>query len=121
MGVLQRAGLSGPRGLMAHWRGVCCFCRMDSLVQCQARELSQLRQQIRESRELGALQRLQLEGLGRAFEELLQAGDADHHKGDVIREQLDKSLTVLEKLEERLENGALFPAAQLFAPLSVSW
>ncbi|XP_023663668.2 CDK5 regulatory subunit-associated protein 2 isoform X2 [Paramormyrops kingsleyae] len=79
--------------------------RMDSLVQSQARELSQLRQQIKESRELGALQRLQLEELGRAFEELLQAGDVDHHTGDVVREQLDKSLTVLEKLEERLENG----------------
>ncbi|XP_048874653.1 CDK5 regulatory subunit-associated protein 2 isoform X2 [Brienomyrus brachyistius] len=79
--------------------------RMDSLVQSQARELSQLRQQIKESRELGALQRLQLEELGKAFEELLQAGDVDHYTGDVVREQLDKSLTMLERLEEQLENG----------------
>ncbi|XP_015222208.2 CDK5 regulatory subunit-associated protein 2 isoform X2 [Lepisosteus oculatus] len=79
--------------------------RFDSLVQSQARELSHLRQQIKESRSLGALQRHQLQDLGKAFEELLQASEVDYYVGEVFREQLDKSLTVLEKLEDRLENG----------------
>ncbi|KAJ8260514.1 hypothetical protein COCON_G00162370 [Conger conger] len=79
--------------------------RMDSLVQSQARELSHLRQQIKESRGLGGLQRQQLQELHRAFEELLQASDVDYYMGEVFREQLDKSLTLLERLEDRLENG----------------
>ncbi|XP_010899423.2 CDK5 regulatory subunit-associated protein 2 [Esox lucius] len=79
--------------------------RIDSLVQSQARELSQLRRQIQESRGLGALQRRQLEELSRAFEELVQASDVDYCLGEVFREQLDKSLDVLERLEDRLEKG----------------
>ncbi|XP_029108693.1 CDK5 regulatory subunit-associated protein 2 isoform X2 [Scleropages formosus] len=79
--------------------------RIDSLVQSQARELSQLRQQIKESRRLGSLQRWQLESLNKAFEELLQASDVDYNVGEVFRKQLDKSLTMLEQLEDRLESG----------------
>ncbi|KAJ7988233.1 hypothetical protein DPEC_G00321470 [Dallia pectoralis] len=79
--------------------------RIDSLVQSQARELSQLRRQIQESRGLGALQRRQLEELSRAFEELMQASDVDYYMGEVFREQLDKSLSVLERLEDQLEKG----------------
>ncbi|KAL0965156.1 hypothetical protein UPYG_G00277500 [Umbra pygmaea] len=79
--------------------------RIDSLVQSQARELSQLRRQIQESRGLGALQRTQLEDLSKALEELLQASDVDGYVGEVCREQLDRSLSILEKLEGRLEKG----------------
>ncbi|KAM6984635.1 CDK5 regulatory subunit-associated protein 2 [Aplochiton taeniatus] len=79
--------------------------RLDSLVQSQARELSQLRQQIKDSRGLGALQRRQLEELSTAFQELLQASDVDYYLGEVFREQLDKSLNVLDRLEGRLEKG----------------
>ncbi|XP_046901597.1 CDK5 regulatory subunit-associated protein 2-like isoform X3 [Hypomesus transpacificus] len=83
--------------------------RMDTLVQSQARELSQLRQQIQQSRGLGALQRHQLEELSRAFEELLQASDVDYYLGEVFREQLDKSLNIQESLEGRLEKGGGHP------------
>ncbi|XP_028274258.1 CDK5 regulatory subunit-associated protein 2 isoform X2 [Parambassis ranga] len=79
--------------------------RLDSLVQSQARELSQLRQQIKESRRLGALQRQQLEELNKAFKELLQAGEVDHYMGEVVKEQLDKSLSILDRLEGRLDKG----------------
>ncbi|KAM4635269.1 CDK5 regulatory subunit-associated protein 2 isoform 3-T3 [Polymixia lowei] len=79
--------------------------RLDSLVQSQARELSQLRQQIKESRGLGALQRRQLEELSSAFKELLQASDGEFLVGEVLKEQLDKSLNILERLEGRLEKG----------------
>lgn len=80
--------------------------RLDSLVQSQARELSQLRQQIKESRRLGVLQRQQLEELGRAFRELLQASKVDYYMGEVVKEQLDKSLSILDRLEGRLDKGS---------------
>ncbi|XP_078143085.1 CDK5 regulatory subunit-associated protein 2 isoform X1 [Centroberyx gerrardi] len=79
--------------------------RLDSLVQSQARELSQLRQQIKESRGLGALQRRQLEELSRAFKDLLQASDVDYYMGEVLKDQLDKSLSILDRLEGRLDKG----------------
>ncbi|MEQ2165364.1 hypothetical protein GOODEAATRI_016071, partial [Goodea atripinnis] len=55
---------------------------LDSLVKSQARELSQLRQQIKESRRLGALQRRQLEELNKAFKDLLHAGEVDCYMGE---------------------------------------
>ncbi|XP_026211663.1 CDK5 regulatory subunit-associated protein 2 isoform X3 [Anabas testudineus] len=79
--------------------------RLDSLVQSQARELSQLRQQIKESRRLGALHRRQLEQLSKAFKELLQASEVDYYMGEVVKEQLDKSLSLLDRLEGRLDKG----------------
>ncbi|KAM8828804.1 LOW QUALITY PROTEIN: CDK5 regulatory subunit-associated protein 2 [Spinachia spinachia] len=79
--------------------------RLDSLVQSQARELSQLRQQMKESRSLGALQRRQLDELSKAFKELLQAGELDYYMGEAVQEQLDKSLSILDRLEERLDKG----------------
>uniref|UniRef100_H3DN36 CDK5 regulatory subunit-associated protein 2/Myomegalin coiled coil domain-containing protein n=1 Tax=Tetraodon nigroviridis TaxID=99883 RepID=H3DN36_TETNG len=80
--------------------------RLDSLVQSQARELSQLRQQIKESRKLGALQRRQLEDFNKAFKELLQANKVDCYMGEVVKEQLDKSLGILDRLEGRLDRGS---------------
>lgn len=80
--------------------------RLDTLVQSQARELSQLRQQIKESRRLGGLQRRQLEELRKAFRELLQAGEVDYYMGEAVKEQLDKSLGILERLEGRLDKGS---------------
>ncbi|KAF0031642.1 hypothetical protein F2P81_016197 [Scophthalmus maximus] len=79
--------------------------RLDSLVQSQARELSQLRQQIKESRGLGALQRRQLEELSKAFKDLLQASEVDFYMGEVVKEQLEGSLSLLDRLEGRLDKG----------------
>lgn len=79
-------------------------------MQSQAKELSQLRQQIKASRRLGALQRRQLEELNRAFKDLLHASEVDDSMGEVIKEKLDKSLSLLDKLEGRLDKGF----AQLF-------
>lgn len=74
-------------------------------MKSQARELSQLRQQIKESRRLGALQRQQLEELNKAFKELLDAGEVDYYMGEVIKVQLDQSLNLLDGLEGRLDKG----------------
>lgn len=85
---------------------LCSLHRLNSLVQSQARELSQLRQQIKESRRLGALQRQQLEELGKAFKELLQASEVDYYMGEAVKEQLDKSLGILDRLDGRLDKGS---------------
>ncbi|XP_061703679.1 CDK5 regulatory subunit-associated protein 2 isoform X1 [Syngnathoides biaculeatus] len=76
---------------------------LDSLVQSQARELSQLRQQIKESRRLGGVQRRQMGELRRAFQELLRASPADCYLGEVVKGQLDKTLSILDRLEGRLD------------------
>lgn len=77
-------------------------------MQSQARELSQLRQQIKESQRLGALQRRQLEEMNKAFKELLHAGEVDDYMGEVIKGQLDKSLSLLDRLEGRLDKGSCY-------------
>lgn len=85
---------------------LCLPHRLDSLVQSQARELSQLRQQIKDSHRLGAMHHQQLEELRKAFKELLQAGEVDCYMGEVVKEQLDKSLGILDRLEGRLDKGS---------------
>uniref|UniRef100_A0A1A7ZBS3 CDK5 regulatory subunit associated protein 2 n=1 Tax=Nothobranchius furzeri TaxID=105023 RepID=A0A1A7ZBS3_NOTFU len=94
--------------------------RLDSLVQSQARELSQLRQQIKESRRLGALHRRQLEELNKAFRELLHAGEVDRRLGEVIKEQLGKSLNILDSLEGRLDKDEAQAENQDVSPLETS-
>lgn len=90
--------------------------RLDSLVQSQARELSQLRQQVKESRRLGVLQRRQVEELGKAFRELLQASKTDCYMGGVVKEQLDRSLSILDRLEGRLDKGSCSTAGSECPP-----
>ncbi|XP_067280226.1 CDK5 regulatory subunit-associated protein 2 isoform X3 [Pseudorasbora parva] len=80
--------------------------RIESLVQSQARELCELREQIRVSRGLGVEQRKQLMELRGALEELLQPNEMDSAQGIQLREQLDRSLGLLEKLEQVSTVGA---------------
>lgn len=75
-------------------------CRIESLVQSQARELCELREQIRVSRGLGLEQRKQLLELRGALEDLLQPTDMHSDQGAQLREQLDRSLSLLERLEQ---------------------
>ncbi|XP_076014766.1 CDK5 regulatory subunit-associated protein 2 isoform X3 [Genypterus blacodes] len=94
--------------------------RLDSLVQSQARELSQLRQQIKESRDLGALHRRQLEELSGALKDLLQAGRVDFYTGEAVKEQLDKSLGILDRVEGRLDRGNAHLDSESTAALELS-
>ncbi|XP_050948435.1 CDK5 regulatory subunit-associated protein 2 isoform X2 [Labeo rohita] len=80
--------------------------RIESLVQSQARELCELREQIRVSRGLGVEQRKQLLELRRALEELLQPNKTHSAQGSQLREQLDRSLSLLEKLEQVSTGGS---------------
>ncbi|XP_016404095.1 myomegalin-like isoform X3 [Sinocyclocheilus rhinocerous] len=80
--------------------------RIESLVQSQARELCELREQIRVSRGLGVEQRKQLLELRRALEELLQPNNMHSAQGTQLREHLDHSLSLLEKLEQVSTGGS---------------
>ncbi|XP_077441671.1 CDK5 regulatory subunit-associated protein 2 isoform X1 [Vanacampus margaritifer] len=93
---------------------------LDSLVQSQARELSQLRQQIKEGRRLGGLQRRQVGELRKAFQELLRASPLDGDMSEVLKEQLDKSLTILDRLEGRLDKGETHQDNEDVAALELS-
>ncbi|XP_072517489.1 CDK5 regulatory subunit-associated protein 2 isoform X2 [Salminus brasiliensis] len=74
--------------------------KIESLVQSQARELCELRKQIRVSRGLGVEQRRQLQELRGALEDLLQPSDGQPALDTPLRQQLDRSLSLLEKLEQ---------------------
>ncbi|XP_051734865.1 CDK5 regulatory subunit-associated protein 2 isoform X5 [Ctenopharyngodon idella] len=80
--------------------------RIESLVQSQARELCELREQIRVSRGLGVEQRKQLLELRGALEELLQPNEMHSAQSIQLKEQLDRSLGLLEKLEQVSTGGA---------------
>ncbi|XP_069745454.1 CDK5 regulatory subunit-associated protein 2 isoform X2 [Narcine bancroftii] len=75
--------------------------KYDSLVQSQARELSYLRQQIKENRNICCLHHQSLVDLTKAFEELLQASDVDYYVGEAFRDQLKQNLQLVEKLESK--------------------
>ncbi|KAM9794762.1 CDK5 regulatory subunit-associated protein 2 isoform 6-T7 [Syngnathus typhle] len=93
---------------------------LDSLVQSQARELSQLRQQLKESRRLAGLQRRQTAELRRAFQEMLHASPAEGYMNEVLKEQLDKSLRILDRLEGRLDKGETHRENEDVAALELS-
>lgn len=84
-------------------------------MQSQARELCELREQIRISRTLGADQRRQLLELRGALEELLQPNDGQSALGTTLQKHLDQSLSLLDKLEQ----GGLKQNTQLRRRVSV--
>ncbi|XP_043576018.1 myomegalin-like isoform X2 [Chiloscyllium plagiosum] len=79
--------------------------KYDSLVQSQARELSHLRQQIKESFNICTLHHQTVVDLTKAFEELLQASDVDYYVGEAFRDQLNQSLHLVETLENKFNCG----------------
>ncbi|KAG2469928.1 MYOME protein, partial [Polypterus senegalus] len=81
--------------------------RFDSLIQSQARELSRLRQQIKEARTLILQHHHQLDNTKKSFEDLLQASDVDYYLGKTYRQQLYKSLELLDKVVDALENNLI--------------
>ncbi|XP_057675056.1 CDK5 regulatory subunit-associated protein 2 isoform X2 [Corythoichthys intestinalis] len=94
---------------------------LDSLVQSQARELSRLRQQIKESRRLGGPHRRQLAELSAALRELVKAGPVDCYVGhQAVKEQLDRSLRILDRLEGRLDEGMTRQDVEDVAALELS-
>lgn len=69
-------------------------------MQSQARELCELREQIRVSRTLGAEQRRQLVELRGALEDMIKPNDEQSTLSPTLQEHLNQSLSLLDKLEQ---------------------
>eukprot|EP00063_Salmo_salar_P072655 XP_014047490.1 PREDICTED: myomegalin-like isoform X5 [Salmo salar] len=94
---LEGKGGAVEEGKCATWPG-----KYNTLIQAQARELSHLRQKMREGRRvchiltqhLGDTTKL----IRQAFEELLRANDIDYYMGQSFREQLAQSTALAQRV-----------------------
>ncbi|XP_061859147.1 myomegalin [Colius striatus] len=91
-------GAALPKELhSATWPG-----KYDSLIQAQARELSHLRQRLREAGGLSRSLAQHLRDALRSFEELLRGTDIDYYLGQGFREQLAQGRQLAERLRDKL-------------------
>ncbi|XP_036622222.1 myomegalin-like isoform X3 [Trichosurus vulpecula] len=81
----------------ATWPG-----KYDSLIQAQARELSHLRQKIREGRGVCHILTHHLRDIVKSFEDLLRGTDIDYFLGQSFREQLAQGSQLAERLTNKL-------------------
>ncbi|XP_069718516.1 myomegalin isoform X1 [Phaenicophaeus curvirostris] len=81
----------------ATWSG-----KYNSLIQAQARELSHLRQTLREGRGVSHSLTQHLRDALRSFEELLRGTDIDYYLGQGFREQLAQGRQLAERLNDKL-------------------
>ncbi|XP_075837932.1 myomegalin isoform X4 [Microtus pennsylvanicus] len=97
---LPKTGLEGKLAeelRSASWPG-----KYDSLIQDQARELSYLRQKIREGRGICYLLTQHAKDTVKSFEELLRSNDIDYYLGQSFREQLAQGGQLTERLTSKL-------------------
>ncbi|XP_066180936.1 myomegalin isoform X3 [Sylvia atricapilla] len=91
-------GASLPKELQsATWPG-----KYNSLIQAQARELSHLRQMLREGRGVSRSLAQHLRDALRSFEDLLRGTDIDYYLGQGFREQLAQGRQLAERLSDKL-------------------
>ncbi|XP_026709321.1 myomegalin-like isoform X4 [Athene cunicularia] len=81
----------------ATWPG-----KYDSLIQAQARELSHLRQTLREGRGVSRSLAQHLRDALRSFEDLLRGTDIDYYLGQGFRKQLAQGRQLAERLSDKL-------------------
>ncbi|KAF3690479.1 Myomegalin Cardiomyopathy-associated protein 2 Phosphodiesterase 4D-interacting protein [Channa argus] len=84
-------------GKSATWPG-----KFNTLIQAQARELSHLRQRMREGRGVCNILTQHLGDTTKAFEELLRANDIDYYMGQGFREQLAQSGALAQRVGVKL-------------------
>ncbi|XP_010621429.1 myomegalin isoform X10 [Fukomys damarensis] len=97
---LPKTGLEGKLAeelRSASWPG-----KYDSLIQDQARELSYLRQKIREGRGICYLLTQHAKDTVKSFEDLLRSNDIDYYLGQSFREQLAQGSQLTERLTSKL-------------------
>ncbi|XP_028283911.1 myomegalin isoform X3 [Parambassis ranga] len=80
-------------GKCATWPG-----KYNTLIQAQARELSHLRQRMREGQGICHILTQHLGDTTKAFEELLRANDIDYYMGQSFREQLAQSTVLSQRV-----------------------
>ncbi len=82
-----------------------CFSlcsKFDTLIQAQARELSHLRQRLREGRGVCNILTQHLGDTTKAFEELLRANDIDYYMGQSFRDQLAQSSALAQRVSAKI-------------------
>ncbi|XP_054479277.1 myomegalin-like [Anoplopoma fimbria] len=84
-------------GKCATWPG-----KYNSLIQAQARELSHLRQRMREGQGVGHILTQHLGDTTKAFEELLRANDIDYYMGQSFREQLAQNSALAQRVVAKI-------------------
>ncbi|TMS20000.1 Myomegalin [Larimichthys crocea] len=84
-------------GKSAAWPG-----KFDTLIQAQARELSHLRQRLREGRGVCNILTQHLGDTTKAFEELLRATDIDYYMGQSFRDQLAQSSALAQRVSAKI-------------------
>ncbi|KAM7055198.1 myomegalin isoform 5-T5 [Molossus nigricans] len=97
---LPKTGLEGKLAeelRSASWPG-----KYDSLIQDQARELSYLRQKIREGRGICYLLTQHAKDTVKSFEDLLRSNDIDYYLGQSFREQLAQGSQLTDRLASKL-------------------
>ncbi|KAM5201442.1 myomegalin isoform 21-T21 [Hipposideros larvatus] len=97
---LPKTGLEGKLAeelRSASWPG-----KYDSLIQDQARELSYLRQKIREGRGICYLLTQHTKDAVKSFEDLLRSNDIDYYLGQSFREQLAQGSQLTDRLTSKL-------------------
>ncbi|XP_038858828.1 myomegalin isoform X3 [Salvelinus namaycush] len=98
-----RKGKETPRptevGKATSWPGPEKF---NTLIQAQARELSHLRQRMREGRGVCHILTQHLGDTTKAFEELLRANDIDYYMGQSFREQLAQSSALAQRVSTKI-------------------
>ncbi|XP_071607344.1 myomegalin isoform X12 [Heliangelus exortis] len=93
----KRGGILPKELQSATWPG-----KYDSLIQAQARELSHLRQTLREGRGVSRNLTRHLRDALQSFEDLLRGTDIDYYLGQGFREQLAQGRQLAERLSDKL-------------------
>ncbi|KAM7387802.1 hypothetical protein PAMP_024015 [Pampus punctatissimus] len=81
--------------------------KFDSLIKSQARELSHLRQRLREGRGVCHILTQHLGDTTKAFEELLRANDIDYYMGQSFRDQLAQSSALAQRVNTKISGRDL--------------
>ncbi|XP_063741186.1 myomegalin-like isoform X1 [Eleginops maclovinus] len=84
-------------GKCATWPG-----KYNTLIQAQARELSHLRQRMREGQGVCHILTQHLGDTTKTFEELLRANDIDYYMGQSFREQLAQNSTLAQRVVAKI-------------------
>ncbi|TRZ02427.1 hypothetical protein DNTS_034473 [Danionella cerebrum] len=76
--------------------------KFDTLIQAQARELSHLRQRMREGRGVCHILTQHLGDTTKTFEELLRSNDIDYYMGQSFRDQLSQSISLAQRVSTKI-------------------
>ncbi|XP_059840428.1 myomegalin isoform X5 [Hypanus sabinus] len=94
---LKHAKMESTSDKIASWSG-----KYNCLIQIQARELSHLRQKMREGRGVCHILKQHLGDTTKSFEELLRANDIDYYMGQSFRDQLAQGNQLAERITHKL-------------------